>query len=197
MVKSKRIETRCLWVPPEDILYQQYHDHEWGRPVHDDVHLFELLILEGAQAGLSWITVLKRREDYRKAFSHFDPSRVALYDEAKMAEVLSNYNIIKNKLKVASAVHNARQFLKIQEEFGSFSKFIWGFVDHKPIDNQRKTIKEVPAQTELSVRISKDLKKRGFNFVGPTIMYAYMQATGMVNDHTTDCFCYEQAKALT
>jgi len=196
MVENKRIETRCLWVPPEDILYQEYHDHEWGRPVHDDVHLFELLILEGAQAGLSWITVLKRREDYRQAFSYFDPYQVAQYDEVKIAEILSTYHIIKNKLKVASTINNARQFLKVQNEFGSFNEYIWKFVDYKPLDSRRKTINEIPAQTELSLQISKDLKKRGFNFVGPTIMYAFMQAAGMVNDHTTDCFCYEQVKRL-
>ncbi|MEJ2759387.1 MAG: DNA-3-methyladenine glycosylase I [Anaerolineales bacterium] len=177
-------------------LYIAYHDEEWGVPVHDDRKLFEFLILEGAQAGLSWITILRRRENYRAAFDQFDPEKVARYNESRIAELLENSGIIRNRLKIRSAVQNAQAFLKVQEEFGSFDKYIWEFVDHQPIVNHWKEMSEIPAFTSLSEQISKDLKKRGFNFVGPTIVYAHMQATGMVNDHTTDCFRYQEVKGL-
>nr|WP_228492083.1 DNA-3-methyladenine glycosylase I [Prolixibacter sp. NT017] len=182
---------RCSWSTNEDI-YIRYHDEEWGVPVHDDRKLFEFLILEGAQAGLSWITILKRREAYRDAFDQFDPEKVARYDAAKIEELLQRPDLIRNRLKINSAVTNAQAFLKVQEEFGSFDKYIWSFVDGKPIQNKWKKLNEIPAQTRLSVKISKDLKKRGFKFVGPTIVYAHMQATGMVNDHLVDCFRYKE-----
>lgn len=186
---------RCEWAG-EDPLYVAYHDEEWGVPVHDDQKLFEFLILEGAQAGLSWITILRKRENYRQAFDNFDPRKVADYDEAKIERLLQNPGIVRNRLKVQSTVKNAQAFLKVQEEFGSFDEFIWQFVDHKPIHNQWKTMGDIPASTPLSEKISKELKQRGFNFVGPTIVYAHMQATGMVNDHTTNCFRYEEIKSL-
>jgi len=180
---------RCGWVN-EDPLYIRYHDEEWGRPVRDDRKLFEMLILEGAQAGLSWYTVLKKRQHYLDAFDHFDVATVAAYDDAKVEALLANEGIIRNRLKIRSAISNARAFINIQSEFGSFSDYIWRFVDGKPIMNQWLTLREVPASTALSDAISKDLKKRGFNFVGSTIIYAYMQATGLVNDHVTTCFCH-------
>lgn len=179
---------RCAWVTDDEI-YKKYHDEEWGRPVHDDHKLFEFLVLEGAQAGLSWLTVLKKREHYKKVFDGFNPEKVANYDDKKIQALLNDTGIIRNKLKMNSAVRNAKVFLKIQQEFGSFDAYIWGFVDGQPILNHFKTIEEVPAKTALSDRISKDLQKRGMNFVGSTIVYAYMQAIGMVNDHTLDCFC--------
>lgn len=179
---------RCAWVTDDEI-YKKYHDEEWGRPVHDDRKLFEFLVLEGAQAGLSWLTVLKKREHYKKVFEGFNPEKVANYDDKKIQALLNDAGIIRNKLKINSAVRNAKVFLKIQQEFGSFDAYIWGFVDGQPILNHFKTIEEVPAKTALSDRISKDLQKRGMNFVGSTIVYAYMQAIGMVNDHTLDCFC--------
>ncbi|WP_347551951.1 DNA-3-methyladenine glycosylase I [Pseudalkalibacillus hwajinpoensis] len=178
---------RCDWVTDEEI-YKQYHDQEWGVPVYDDHHLFEMLILEGAQAGLSWITILKRRENYRKAFDGFDVNRVAQYDEDKIQELLTNKGIIRNKLKVRGTVKNANAFLAIQKEYGSFSSYIWGFSNGDPIINKWTSIKEVPVETELSKKISKDLKKRGFTFVGPVIIYSFLQAVGIINDHTTDCF---------
>lgn len=184
--------TRCAWVNPNNDLYIKYHDQEWGVPVYDDRKLFEFIILEGAQAGLSWETILKRREGYRRAFADFDPEQVAKFDEEKIQDLLQNPAIIRNKLKVRGAVQNAQAFLRIQKEFGSFSKYIWGFVDGKPIINHRTSIEHIPAVTELAEKISKDLKKRGFTFVGPTIIYAHMQATGMVNDHTIDCFRYRE-----
>ena len=174
------------------MLSEAYHDIEWGIPVHDDRIHFEFLILEGAQAGLSWDTILKRREGYRKAFSKFDPKKVALYDEPKIAELLVDEGIIRNKLKVSSAITNAKLFLEIQKEFGSFDKYIWQFVGNSPIQNHWKSIREIPVETKESIALSKDLKRRGFNFVGPTIMYAHMQATGLVNDHTADCFRHNE-----
>jgi DNA-3-methyladenine glycosylase I len=183
---------RCEWVPMDKPLYIKYHDEEWGVPVHDDRKIFEFITLEGAQAGLSWYTVLSKRENYRLAFDQFDPQKVAAYDENKIAELLQNPGIIRNKLKIRAAVTNAQAFLKVQEEFGTFDTYIWGFVDGKPIVNAFKTLKEIPASTPLSDKISKDLKKRGFKFVGSTIVYAHMQAAGMVNDHTVDCFRYNQ-----
>ena len=173
-------------------MYVAYHDQEWGFPVHDERELFELLILEGAQAGLSWITILRKRENYRVAFDGFDPQIVAAYDEKKQEELVQNPGIIRNRLKIRSAVQNAQAFLKVQQEFGSFDAYIWQFVDHQPIVNRWRKMVEVPASTPLSEQISKDLKKRGFNFVGPTIVYAYMQSIGMVNDHTVDCFRYKE-----
>lgn len=178
---------RCAWCLSSD-LYKEYHDKEWGIPVYDDTKLFEFLILETFQAGLSWITILNKRENFRKAFDHFDYKKIAHYSEDKIQELLLDAGIIRNKLKVYSAVSNAQAFIKVQEEFGSFSKYIWGFVNGKPIDNNRKSLKEVPATTPLSDAISKDLKKRGFKFVGSTVVYAHMQATGMVDDHVADCW---------
>lgn len=182
---------RCGWCV-KDALYTQYHDKEWGVPVYDDRTLFEFLILEGAQAGLSWLTILKRRENYRKAFDQFDPEKVARYTPKKIASLLTNEGIIRNRLKIHSAVSNAKAFLKVQQEFGSFSKYQWSFVGGKPIKNKLKTLKDIQAVTKESDAYSKDLKKRGFNFVGSTIIYAHMQATGMVNDHLVSCFRYKQ-----
>ncbi|HWQ12241.1 MAG TPA: DNA-3-methyladenine glycosylase I [Roseiflexaceae bacterium] len=183
--------TRCAWAG-SDPLYCAYHDTEWGVPVHDDRTLFEFLVLEGAQAGLSWITILRKRPAYRAAFDGFDPVRVAAYDEAKVAELLQNPGIVRNRLKIDSAIANARAFLRVQEEFGSFDSYIWGFVGGRPRQNAWRSLQEIPAETPESRALSKDLARRGFRFVGPTIMYAHMQATGMVNDHTTDCFRYTQ-----
>lgn len=181
---------RCGWATNE--LSIAYHDAEWGVPLHDDRGLFEFLILEGAQAGLSWDTILRKRDNYRNAFDNFDPAKVARYGEAKCAKLLLNEGIIRNRLKIASAVSNAKAFLKVQKEFGSFDKYIWGFVGGKPLINKLKNVSEVQAKTEISDALSKDLKKRGFNFVGSTIIYAFMQATGMVNDHLTTCFRYKE-----
>ncbi len=180
---------RCEWVGRHP-LEIAYHDTEWGVPVHDDRVLFEFLILEGAQAGLNWLTVLKKREGYRAAFAGFDPAAVARFGDADVAALLENPGIVRNRLKVESAIKNARGFLKIQEEYGSFDAYVWRFVEGAPVVNRWRTLAELPAQTPASERMSKDLKKRGFNFVGPTICYAFMQAVGMVNDHTVDCFRY-------
>lgn len=182
---------RCSWATNE--LSIAYHDTDWGVPVHDDRLFFEFLILEGAQAGLSWDTILRKRDAYRTAFDNFDPAKVAKYTEAKRAKLLQNEGIIRNRLKIASAVSNAKAFLKVQKEFGSFDKYIWSFVGGKPIVNKLKG-GDVPAKTEISDAISKDLKKRGFNFVGSTIMYAFMQATGMVNDHLVTCFRHKECQ---
>lgn len=181
--------TRCAWA--QRPLMIEYHDSEWGVPVHDDRLLFEFLILEGAQAGLTWLTILQRRENYRKAFGNFDPKKVARYNAAKVKSLLKNEDIIRNRLKIEATVANARAFLAVQEEFGSFDKYIWSFVGGKPLVNARKSMKDLPAMTPEAERMSKDLKKRGFRFVGPTICYAFMQAVGMVNDHTIDCFRYK------
>ncbi|PKL84154.1 MAG: DNA-3-methyladenine glycosylase I [Ignavibacteriae bacterium HGW-Ignavibacteriae-3] len=183
------MKTRCLWAG-NDPLYQKYHDEEWGRPVHDDQKLFEMLIPEGAQAGLSWITILRKRENYRKAFSNFDVNKIAKYDSRKIELLLQNEGIVRNKLKISSTILNAKLFLEVQKEFGSFDKYIWEFVGGRPIKNKWKSIKELPAKTVESDIMSKDLKKRGFKFVGSTICYAFMQACGMVNDHTTGCYLY-------
>ena len=182
---------RCPWSGKEP-LYMAYHDEEWGSPVYDDKTLFEFLLLETFQAGLSWITILKKRENFRKAFDKFDYQKIANYSEDKIASLLQDAGIIRNKLKIKSAVTNAQAFIEIQEEFGSFSKYIWGFVDGKPIKNSFKTMADLPANTPLSDKISKDLKKRGFKFVGSTVVYAHMQATGMVNDHLESCFRYKE-----
>jgi len=181
---------RCEWAKDEPNL--SYHDKEWGRPEHDDQKLFEFLILEGAQAGLSWVTILKRRQGYLKAFSNFNANKVAKYNQKQVEKLLKDESIIRNRLKINSAVNNAKQFLKVQEEFGTFDKYIWSFVDHKPIKNKFKKLSDLPASTLISETMSKDLKKRGFNFVGPTICYALMQATGMVNDHISGCFRYQK-----
>ncbi len=180
-------KNRCKWCVGIDI-YEKYHDEEWGVPVYDDQKLFEFLILETFQAGLSWITILKKRENFRLAFDHFDYLKVALYTEDKIQELIQNAGIIRNQLKIRAAVSNAISFIKIQEEFGSFSNYIWDFVDNKPIVNNPISLKEVQATSLISDKISKDLKKRGFKFVGSTVVYAHMQATGMVNDHVADCW---------
>lgn len=182
---------RCGWCVGDD-LYESYHDHEWGVPIKDDDSLFEFLILETFQAGLSWITVLKKRDNFRKAFDSFDYKKITSYDDAKIASLLQDEGIIRNKLKVRATVSNATAFLKVQEEFGSFSNYIWNFVDGKPIKNRIKNYKDAPANTELSDALSRDLKKRGFKFVGSTVVYAFMQATGMVNDHEIHCYRYEE-----
>lgn len=182
---------RCGWCIG-DSLYEAYHDNEWGVPVKDDATFFEFLILETFQAGLSWITVLRKRDNFRKAFDHFNYKKIAVYDENKIAALLQDEGIIRNRLKVRATVSNAIAFLKVQEEFGSFSDYIWGFVDGKPIKNKLTNYKEAPANTALSDTISKDLKKRGFKFVGSTVVYAFMQATGIVNDHEINCFRYEE-----
>lgn len=180
---------RCGWVR-DDPLYRRYHDTEWGVPVHDDRHLFELLILEGAQAGLSWLTILRKRENYRRAFDGFDPLIVATYDDRKIQQLLLNEGIVRNRRKIAAAVENARAFIGVQEAFGSFDGYIWRFVDGEPRINAPATAEDIPSQTAESVAMSKDLRKRGFKFVGPTICYAFMQAAGLVNDHETGCFRY-------
>ena len=182
---------RCPWCG-DDPLYVNYHDTEWGVPVYDDATLFEFLLLETFQAGLSWITILRKRENFRKAFDDFDYQKIAVYNEPKIASLLQDPGIIRNKLKVRSAVSNAQAFIQIQKEFGNFSKYIWDFVDGKPIQNNYKKMEDVPANTPLSDAISKDLKKHGFKFVGSTVIYAHMQATGMVNDHLTSCFRHKE-----
>ena len=187
------MKIRCAWVS-DDPLYIAYHDEEWGVPVHDDRVLFEFLILEGAQAGLGWITILKKRENYRRALDGFDPHKIALYDAAKTRALLADPGIVRNRLKIAATIQNAKSFLAVQKEFGSFDSYIWQFVGGKPLVKHRKTIADVPAKTAESDAMSKDLLKRGFKFVGSTICYAFMQAVGMVNDHTADCFCYRPSK---
>ncbi len=189
VVKGFPGPVRCAWASGE--LSIRYHDEEWGVPVHDDRTLFEFLILEGAQAGLSWNTILNKRENYRRAFDRFDAAGVARYDRRKMQQLLRDPGIVRNRLKINSAVENAKAFLRVQEEFGSFDRYIWQFVGGKPLVNSRKSLKQVPARTAESDAMSKDLKKRGFKFVGSTICYAFMQAVGMVNDHVVDCFRYE------
>ena len=184
------MKKRCDWAKDEP--NTTYHDEEWGTPLHDDQKLFEFLILEGAQAGLSWVTILKRRDGYGKAFSDFDAKKVSKYTQKRVEKLLKDESIIRNKLKINSAINNAKLFLKIQDEFGSFDKYIWGFVNHKPIKNKFKKHSEIPATSEISEKLSQDLKKRGFNFVGPTICYALMQAIGMVNDHTSNCHLYSK-----
>ncbi|MBP2617689.1 DNA-3-methyladenine glycosylase I [Chryseobacterium jejuense] len=178
---------RCGWCEKDD-LYRKYHDEEWGRPVYDDETIFEFLILESFQAGLSWYTILSKRENFRKAFDDFDYKKVAVYSDQKIEELMNNPGIIRNKLKILATITNAQKFMEVQKEFGSFSKYIWGFINGTPIDNKPKALSEVPATTEISDKISKDLKKRGFKFVGSTVMYAHMQATGMINDHIETCF---------
>jgi DNA-3-methyladenine glycosylase I len=186
-------KTRCPWAK-EDPLIIEYHDKEWGIPVHDDNLLFEFLILEGAQAGLSWITVLRKRENYREVFNNFDPAKVASYNDAKIEELMNNPGIIRNRRKITATVANAKAVLEIQKEFGSFDAYIWQFVGGKPIQNKWKNMEDLPSFTAESEKMSKDLKKRGFKFVGPTICYAFMQAVGMVNDHVVDCFRHDEVE---
>ena len=190
---STSARTRCGWAGT-DPLYVAYHDTEWGVPVHDDRHLFEMLTLEGAQAGLSWITILRKRENYRKAFDGFRPERIARYDAKKVRALLDDAGIVRNRLKIASTISNARAFLEVQKEFGSFDRYIWQFVGGKPRQEHRASLKDIPARTPESDAMSKDLKKRGFRFVGSTICYAFMQAVGMVNDHTADCFRHRKVR---
>jgi len=193
MSKHNQEKPRCAWAG-DTILYQDYHDHEWGVPVHEDRLLFEFLILEGAQAGLSWITILKKREAYRAAFDNFDAARIARYDAQKIEMLMQNAGIVRNRLKIQSTILNAQKFLDVQQEVGSFDQFIWQFVNGKTVHNTWRQHAELPAQTALSDEMSKALKQRGFKFVGSTICYAYMQAVGMVNDHTENCFRYAELK---
>ncbi|ERM15865.1 DNA-3-methyladenine glycosylase I [Brevibacillus laterosporus] len=185
---------RCGWVN-QDPLYIDYHDKEWGVPVYDDRLLFEYLNLEGAQAGLSWYTILKKRENYRLAFDQFEPSKIIAYDDKKIAELMNNEGIVRNKLKIQAVITNAKAYFDVVNEFGSFSAYIWSFVDGNPIQNHLSSLQDVPVTTEISDKLSKDLKKRGFKFVGSTICYAFMQAVGMVNDHVVDCHCYRKQVA--
>ena len=189
----KKGKQTCAW-PTADPLLMKYHDKEWGVPLHSDRKLFEFLVLEGFQAGLSWLTVLRKRENFRKAFDKFDFNKVAQYDERKINSLLKDSGIIRNKLKIRGAVINAKAFLQVRKEFGTFDKYIWGFVNGKPIQNKFKSLKELPAKTKLSDRISDDLKEKGFKFVGSTIVYVHMQATGMVNDHVISCYRHKEAK---
>ena len=182
---------RCAWCEKDD-LYRNYHDKEWGKPIYDDETIFEFLILESFQAGLSWYTILAKRENFRAVFDHFDYQKIAQYSEDKVEELIQNTGIIRNRLKILATINNAQKFMEVQKEFGSFSKYIWGFVNHEPIINRPKTLKEVPATTEISDALAKDLKKRGFKFMGSTVVYAHMQATGMVNDHVEDCWIKTQ-----
>jgi DNA-3-methyladenine glycosylase I len=193
-VNAGRQPTRCSWANGE--VYAAYHDNEWGVPVHDDRVLFEFLILEGAQAGLSWITILKKRENYRRAFDNFDARKIARYNKRKIDSLLADSGIVRNRLKIESTIKNANAFLAVQKEFGSFDKYLWQFVGGKPIQNKRRSLKDIPAKTRESDAMSKDLLNRGFKFVGSTICYAYMQAVGMVNDHTEDCCRYRTVASM-
>jgi DNA-3-methyladenine glycosylase I len=186
------MKKRCPWIKIGDELYEKYHDTEWGVPVYDDKKIFEFLVLESAQAGLSWLTVLRKRENYRKAFAQFNPKKVAQFGKKEVTQLLNNEGIIRNRAKIAAAINNAQRFLEVQKEFGTFSKYIWSFVNHKPIQHKIKTLKEYKPKTKESDALALDLKKRGFKFLGSTTIYAHMQATGMVNDHTTTCFRYKK-----
>jgi DNA-3-methyladenine glycosylase I len=190
------MKQRCDWSNSSEIM-TKYHDEEWGVPLHNDLKLFEFLVLEGFQAGLSWQIVLNKREAFRKAFDNFDPEKIAKYDERKLNDLINDKSIIRNKLKIAATVNNAQQFLKVQKEFGSFDKYMWSFVNYKPIVNSFKTMNELPAKTPISDKISADLKKRGFKFIGSTVVYAHMQATGMVNDHLVSCFRHKEIAELS
>jgi len=190
--RKSPVRKRCSWAPEENEIYRVYHDEEWGVPVYDDQTIFEFLVLESAQAGLSWITILRKRENYRKAFVGFDPKKIAKFTAKDVKRLLNDAGIVRNRLKIESTINNAKRFLEVQKEFGNFSKYIWGFVGGKPQKNKWKTLKQVPAKTAVAEVLSKDLKKRGFKFLGPTVIYAHMQATGMVNDHTVDCFRYRE-----
>jgi DNA-3-methyladenine glycosylase I len=193
-IKVKKQLQRCDWLDLKNVEYVKYHDKEWGVPVHNDRKLFEMLILEGAQAGLSWATVLKKRENYRKAFDNFDYEKIATYNSKKVSELLKNEGIIKNKLKIVATIKNAKTFIQIRQEFKTFDKYLWNFVKNQPTKTKTKNIKNLPNRTEISDALSKDLKRRGMNFVGPTIIYAFMQACGMVNDHKFTCFRHKQIK---
>lgn len=195
-MNEAKMQERCEWAG-SDPLYIEYHDKEWGVPVHDDRKIFEMLVLEGAQAGLNWLTVLRKRENYREAFDNFDPRKVAKYDSEKFQKLLATEGIIRNKLKIRSAIQNARAFLELQKEFGTFDAYIWQFVGGKPIRNSWSSLSELPAQTAESEAMSKDLERRGFSFVGPTICYAHMQATGMINDHVVTCFRYKEVESMS
>jgi DNA-3-methyladenine glycosylase I len=186
-VKNKMEKIRCAWCGTDE-LYQKYHDEEWGKPVYDDETIFEFLVLESFQAGLSWITILRKRENFRKAFDNFDYQKIANYPDEKVEELMQDAGIIRNRLKILATISNAQKFIETQKEFGSFSKYIWGFIGGKPIINLPKTLKDVPATTEISDKLAKDLKKRGFKFLGSTVVYAHMQATGLVDDHVTECW---------
>jgi DNA-3-methyladenine glycosylase I len=186
-VKNKMKKIRCAWCGTDE-LYQKYHDEEWGKPVYDDETIFEFLVLESFQAGLSWITILRKRENFRKAFDNFDYQKIANYPDEKVEELMQDAGIIRNRLKILATISNAQKFIETQKEFGSFSKYIWGFIGGKPIINLPKTLKDVPATTEISDKLAKDLKKRGFKFLGSTVVYAHMQATGLVDDHVTECW---------
>ena len=189
------MKRRCAWAANVSPLYQKYHDREWGVPLHDDRKLFEFLILEGAQAGLSWSTILNKRGNYRQAYDHFDARKIARYNEAKVRRLLKDPGIVRNRLKIRASILNAKAFLEVRKEFGSFDRYLWRFVGGKPIQNRRRRMQDVPTRTRESDAMSKDLKRRGFKFVGSTICYAFMQAVGMVNDHTTDCFRHRQLSA--
>lgn len=188
---------RCAWVPAGDELYAKYHDEEWGVPVHDDRVMFEFLVLESAQAGLSWRTVLKKRENYRRVFADFDPVAIAKFDDGDVERLLLDPGIIRNRAKVKATIQNAKAFLKVQKEFGTFEKYIWGFVNGKIVDGTRKTIQDLPSRSDVSDALAKDLKKRGFSFLGTTVCYAHLQATGLINDHVQDCFRYRECLALS
>lgn len=190
------MENICGWVDPENQLYVDYHDNEWGVPLRNDRKLFEMLILEGAQAGLSWATILKKRKNYRNAFNNFDYNKIALYNNKKVRELLDDPGIVRNRLKINSAIQNAKIFIKIRTEFGSFSEYIWSFTDNKPIKNRFKSFKDIPPKTQISDKISKDLKNKGMNFVGSTIIYAYMQSIGIVNDHELSCYRYKEVNCI-
>jgi DNA-3-methyladenine glycosylase I len=190
------MKKRCLWVDPEDALSCEYHDHEWGVPLHDDQKLFEFLVLEGAQAGLSWMTILRKRENFRKAFDDFVPEKVARYDGRRIAKLLADPGIIRNRRKIEASIANAKAFLEVQTEFGSFDSYMWSFVGGKPIRNKWRRLADIPASTTEAQRMSTDLLKRGFKFVGPTICYAHMQAAGMVNDHLVDCYRYKEVARI-
>jgi len=196
LASPDEVHERCGWCG-DDPLYVRYHDHEWGVPVHDDRQLFEFLTLEGAQAGLSWITILRKREGYRQAFADFEPARIAQFDEATQQRLRENPAIVRNRAKIAATIGNARAFLAIQAEFGTFDTFLWAFVGGEPVINSPASLAEVPARTELSDKLSRELQRRGFKFVGSTICYAYMQAIGMVNDHLASCFCHPHANGST
>lgn len=189
------MQSRCKWSLYSNLM-QNYHDNEWGVPLHDDQLLFEVLSLQGAQAGLSWHTILEKRDNYREAFDYFDYTKIVNHDSKKIEKLLQNERIIRNKLKIESVINNAKKYLEIKQEFGSFNNYIWEFVNFHPIHNTWNSLEQIPGKTELSSKISKDLKRRGFKFVGPTIMYAFMQATGMINDHVISCFRYEECKKL-
>jgi DNA-3-methyladenine glycosylase I len=190
------MKRRCEWVGDSDPLYIAYHDTEWGVPVHDDRKLFEFIVLESAQAGLSWRTILNKREGYRKAFKGFDPKKVARMDNSDIERLMSDASIVRNRLKITATLNNAKRFLEVRKEFGSFSEYMWSWTNGKSIQNRHKGMNDVPAVTELAEKMAKDLKKRGFSFLGPTVWYAHMQAVGMVNDHTTDCFRYKQIQKM-